>query len=87
LNASNASLHLHHAGGDRCAGAARRPPRLGFHAVYRFFDRRDQFAHLVASENPCVRDDMQLLDEMFPLASKPDPYWPRQHGVFADHLL
>jgi hypothetical protein len=50
---------------------------LGFHAAYRFFGRRDRFAHLVVSENPCVRDDIQLLDEMFPLASKPDPCWPR----------
>jgi hypothetical protein len=59
---------------------------LGFHAAYRFFDRRDAFAHLAPSTNPCVRDEMKLLDELFPLASKPDPCWPRKHATFAKYL-
>jgi predicted acylesterase/phospholipase RssA len=60
---------------------------LGFHAAYRFFDRRDDFAHLNPVENPGVRDDLQLLDSMFPLQSPPDPFAPRKHASFAGWLL
>jgi len=59
---------------------------LGFHAAYRFFDRRDDFAHRDPTENPCVRDHLDFLDKLFPPASKPDPCWPRQNATFVDWL-
>jgi len=57
---------------------------LGFHAAYRFFDRRDRFAHLDPKQNPCVGDQMDLLDKMFPVTSAPNPCSPREHATFAD---
>jgi predicted acylesterase/phospholipase RssA/uncharacterized membrane protein (Fun14 family) len=59
---------------------------LGFHAAYRFFDRRDHFAHRDPQENPCIRNHLDFLDDIFPLASAPDPCWPREHASFADWL-
>jgi hypothetical protein len=57
---------------------------LGFHAAHRFFDRRDGFAHLDPQKYSCVGDHIALLDEMFPLASPPEPGWPREHTTFTD---
>ncbi len=59
---------------------------LGFHAAYRFFSRRDDFAHRDPNENPCVRDHLDFLDKLFPLASKPDPCWPQPNLSFVDWL-
>ncbi|MGA2568543.1 MAG: hypothetical protein ABSF41_17150 [Pseudolabrys sp.] len=59
---------------------------LGFHAAYRFFDRRDQFAHRDPQENPCIHDHLDFLDDMFPPTSAPDPCRPRLHATIADWL-
>jgi hypothetical protein len=59
---------------------------LGFHAAYRFFDRRDRFAYRDLNTNPCTADDLQFLDTMFPLTGKADPCWPREHESFAGWL-
>lgn len=56
---------------------------LGFHASYRFFDRRDRFAHLDLKQNPCVGDQMDFLEKLFPVTSTPDPCFPREHTTFA----
>ena len=59
---------------------------LGFHATHRYFDRRDEFAHRNPSANPCIREDLALLDQLFPLQSKDDPCAPRDHATFVDWL-
>ena len=59
---------------------------LGFHAANRFFDRRDDFAHLDSAQYPCARDHLEFLDQMFPVTAAPDPCWPRQHATFVDWL-
>jgi predicted acylesterase/phospholipase RssA len=57
---------------------------LGFHAAYRLFDRSDNFAHLDPGENPKFREQVDLLDQLFPRV-KPvkaeDP--PAQKQTFA----
>lgn len=59
---------------------------LGFHATHRFFDRRDDFAHLDPTVNPDVRGDMATLDTIFPLPNGGASPWPRKHSSFADWL-
>ncbi len=59
---------------------------LGFHATNRFFDRRDDFAHLDPAQYPCARDHLEFLDDMFPVTAAPDPCWPRQHATFVGWL-
>ena len=59
---------------------------LGFHATHRFFDRRDDFAHLDPDANPCARDDIAQLDKLFPLRTPPDRCAPRKSETFADWL-
>jgi len=59
---------------------------LGFHAAFRFFDRRDRFAYRDVKTNLCVADYVQFLDDMFPLTSKGDPCWPREYASFAGWL-
>jgi hypothetical protein len=59
---------------------------LGFHATHGFFDRRDAFAHVDPTENPCVRDDLAYLDKLFPLTRAADPCWPRARSTFVDWL-
>lgn len=59
---------------------------LGFHATHRFFDRRDDFAHIDPDANPCARDDVALLDKIFPPHTPPDRCALRKHETFADWL-
>ena len=59
---------------------------LGFHATHRFFDRRDDFAHLDPDANPCARDDIAQIDKLFPLRTPPDRCAPRKNETFADWL-
>jgi len=59
---------------------------LGFHAAYGFFDRRDRFAHLDPGRNVCVRDNLQYLDELFPLRPQDDPCLPRQYRSFVERF-
>ncbi len=57
---------------------------LGFHAAYRFFDRRDLFAYCGPDEKPVAVDDLKFLDDFFPLR---DPgATSRPHATFADWL-
>jgi hypothetical protein len=59
---------------------------LGFHAAHRFFDRRDDFAHLDPSVDSEVRPDMAMLDAIFPLAGGETSPWPRKHASFVGWL-
>jgi len=59
---------------------------LGFHATHGFFSRRDKFAHRDIDAFPSVRWELQVLDEMFPIAEGPDPNWPRKFDTFMQHL-
>ena len=60
---------------------------LGFHAAHGFFDRRDQFAHRDLSENTCIKDAIESLDELFPPSSNSDPCWPKKYQTFAEWLV
>ena len=59
---------------------------LGFHAAYRFFDRRDGFAYPDPAANPCFRDQLAVLDRLFPVSSEADPCAPRPYETFAGRL-
>jgi Patatin-like phospholipase len=43
---------------------------LGYHAAYGLFDRRDDFAKLDPAEFPKAREQVALLDELFPRVTK-----------------
>lgn len=59
---------------------------LGFHAAYRFFDRRDDFAHRDPAEAPSLTADMKFLDQLFPLVASTTPSWPRPYPSFQASL-
>ena len=57
---------------------------LGFHAAYGLFDRRDDFAKLDINEFPKVREQLELLDRLFPRVTESDI--PGQRQSFVDWL-
>ncbi|HWK95390.1 MAG TPA: patatin-like phospholipase family protein [Pseudolabrys sp.] len=59
---------------------------LGFHATNRFFSRRDKFACPNLAENPCIREEVKLLDQLFPRVGEPDPCRPQDHTTFEGWL-
>jgi hypothetical protein len=46
---------------------------LGYHAAYGLFDRRDDFAKLPPDEFPQAREQLQLLDRLFPRVTQGTP--------------
>ena len=59
---------------------------LGFHAAYRFFDRRDCFAYPDPAANPCFSNELATLDRLFPVYAATDPCAPRPYETFVDRL-
>jgi hypothetical protein len=59
---------------------------LGFHAAYRFFDRRDCFAYPDPAANPCFSNQLATLDRLFPVYAAADPCAPRPYETFVDRL-
>jgi len=59
---------------------------LGFHAAYRFFDRRDCFAYPDPAANPCFGEQLALLDRLFPVYEAVDRCAPRPYETFAARL-
>jgi len=57
---------------------------LGFHAVYKLFDRNDRFAHLDPAKCPHTRAQIALLDHLFPRVSTDAE--PGQRQRFAEWL-
>jgi hypothetical protein len=57
---------------------------LGYHAAYGLFDRRDDFAHLNPAEFPEVREQIDLLDQLFPRVTTGGP--PGQYRRLAEWL-
>jgi hypothetical protein len=57
---------------------------LGFHAVYKLFDRNDRFAHLDPAKCPHTRAQIALLDHLFPRVSTNAE--PGQRQRFAEWL-
>jgi hypothetical protein len=58
---------------------------LGFHAAFNLFDRSDTFAHLDPDQNPDVRPQLELLDELFPRVATAAPAVAKPK--FVDWLL
>jgi hypothetical protein len=56
---------------------------LGFHAAFGFFDRRDCFGRLDPQEFSTMKEDLELLDRIFPASADLDPLWPRKTDKFA----
>jgi predicted acylesterase/phospholipase RssA len=54
---------------------------LGYHAAYGLFDRRDNFAQLDPSEYPQAREQVGLLDHLFPRVTTGGPPGQRQRLV------
>jgi len=57
---------------------------LGFHAAYGLFDRSDAFAHLEPANYPSARDELALLDWLFPRVTTGGT--PKQRQTFVGWL-
>jgi hypothetical protein len=57
---------------------------LGYHAAYGLFFRRDDFAKLDPDDFPKMREQVALLDRLFPRVPEDGP--PAQHRRFVDRL-
>jgi hypothetical protein len=57
---------------------------LGFHAASGLFDRHDSFGRLDPKQSPGTKDDLELLDKVFPAAPKLDPLWIRKADTFVE---
>jgi hypothetical protein len=57
---------------------------LGFHAASGLFDRHDCFGRLDPEQSPDTKDDLELLDKIFPTAPKVDPLWTRKAHTFVE---
>jgi hypothetical protein len=57
---------------------------LGFHATYNLFDRSDAFAHLEPAKYPDVRQQLDLLDQLFPRVTADGA--PKQRQTFVEWL-
>jgi hypothetical protein len=57
---------------------------LGFHAVSGLFDRHDCFGRLDPKQSPSTKDDLELLDRIFPAVPKLDPLWVRKAETFVE---
>jgi patatin-like phospholipase len=57
---------------------------LGFHATSGLFDRHDSFGRLDPKQSPSTKDDLELLDKIFPAVPNLDPLWKRKADTFVE---